>query len=69
MKVLDVYYKDTLAGRLKREEDGTFYFQYEVDYLTCDLPGFPLAYQNEQMYLSQTGSLPSLTGLFLKAGY
>jgi serine/threonine-protein kinase HipA len=38
MKTLVVHYKDTLAGQLMREEDGTFRFQYEADYLASDLP-------------------------------
>jgi len=43
MKSLDVYYKDTLAGHLIREEDGTFHFQYEVDYLASDHPGISIS--------------------------
>jgi len=42
MKTLDVYYKETLAGHLAREEDGTFHFQYETNYLANDLPGISI---------------------------
>lgn len=65
MKTLDVYYKDAIAGHLIREEDGTFHFQYEVNYLASDLPAISIslpkraaAFESHRLFAFFDGIIP-----------
>ena len=65
MKTLDVYYKDAIAGHLIREEDGTFHFQYEANYLASDLPAISIslpkraaAFESHRLFAFFDGIIP-----------
>jgi serine/threonine-protein kinase HipA len=65
MKTLDVYYKDMLAGHLTREEDGTFHFQYQANYLASDFPGISIclpkqtnAFESNRLFAFFDGIIP-----------